>query len=133
MRGLTVAKKFEPVYVRMRMTDHINYFDQMKKQMKKDGLHLMKDKFTKLLKKSFDQCIEGLEMIKKEEEEAKKAGKLPIKSKIAPYIHGKSSKVGGSNQRGSIPSNKGKKKTRDDKSSASGKDSNDRMSHANSR
>ena len=34
-----IAKKYEPVYVKMRMTDHINYFDQMKKQMKKDLLH----------------------------------------------------------------------------------------------
>lgn len=54
MRGLKIAKKFEPVYVRMRMTDHINYFDQMKKQMKKDALHLIKDNMCKLLKLSFD-------------------------------------------------------------------------------
>ena len=86
MRGLNIAKKYEPVYVKMRMTDHINYFDQMKKQMKKDLLHKITGTLTNQLRKSYDQLMEGFEILRLEEEEAKKEGWSPLRDLEKSFV-----------------------------------------------
>lgn len=80
--------------------------------------------------------IGNMVKLKEEEEEAKRLGKSPIKSKVGPYIHGKASRVGGP-----VIQRKTKKSVRGDKSSAhgssgkvsTGKESNDRLSLGGSR
>ena len=124
MRGLTIAKKVEHVYIKMRMTDHINYFDQMKKGMRYKALHLIKDKMTALLRRSYSQCLDGLIEIKREDDEARKAGKGPIRSKVGPYIKGKTNVHGGAVKKPGSTSNRGgyKKSQADSKSNTNTSD-----------
>lgn len=76
----------------------------------------------------------GLIKLKEEDEELKRQGKGGIKSKVGPYIHGKTSRVGGPRINSKVST--GKRSIKDTKSSmkgSSGGDSNDRLSVTNSR
>lgn len=89
MKGFPIAQKFEEVYIKMRLHDNIDYFQKMRQKEKetaaqiKISAHYRGYRVRKMFRKP-----------KKKKEEPKIVKEKVYKSRIGPYIDGKSSKVG---------------------------------------
>lgn len=88
MRGLVIARKYEPVYVKMRLTDNLAFFDGLKNRRQEDAQVKIAYHYRKYKKRTRKKTP----VERKPEPEIKKA---PTIGKVKPYILGHSKTVGG--------------------------------------
>ena len=81
MKGLVIAKKYEPVYVRIRMHDHFDYFAGRREEIYIDSQKKIA-RWWKKMKLKIKKKV-----AKKKVEEAAPVDKK-IRSKLKPYIEG---------------------------------------------
>ena len=85
LKGFITAKVYEPVYVKMRMTDHFEFFDNKKDKMERDAA-------TKIHRWWRVMRLKLKKKVKVKKEEVEKVEKVVtdkrIKSRIKPYIDG---------------------------------------------
>ena len=88
MRGLVVARKYEPVYVKMRLTDNLEWFDGLRKARKTDAQIKIAYAWRRYKKhKKVPPPVE-----RRPEPEPKKPQNI---GKVKPYILGHAKTVGG--------------------------------------
>jgi len=89
MKGFPVAQKFEEVYVKMRLHDNMDYFAKLKQKERETEAQV-----------KIAKCYRGYLVRKKRRKPKKKKEEPKIikekvyKSRIGPYIAGKTNKVG---------------------------------------
>jgi hypothetical protein len=83
LKGWSISKKFEPFYIKMRLTDNLEHFDKYNAMIKENAQILIAYHWKKKLKKMRELGNA------KNQPKRKKSFKKVNKSKVRPYIDGK--------------------------------------------